>query len=89
MDTKNLSEISNEDLLKKIKEANNGKIINAFIIGLTIGVFVFSVIKNGFGIFTFFPLAIGYLVYKNSQTSKVLEAELQKEMKSRNLHNGS
>lgn len=85
MDTKNLSEISNEELLKKVKEANKGKIINAFIIGATIGIFVYSVIRNGFGIFTFFPLAIGYLVYKNSQTSKVLEAELQKEMKSRNL----
>lgn len=85
MDTKNLSEISNEELLKKVKEANKGKIINAFIIGVTVGIFVYSVIRNGFGIFTFFPLAIGYLVYKNSLTSKILETELQKEMKSRNL----
>lgn len=80
-----LAALSNEELLKKNKELKNGKLINATIIGFTIGIFTYSVINNGFGIFSFFPLIIAYLIIKNSANDKILENEILKELKIRNL----
>jgi len=83
MKTENLSELSNEQLIAKFKSLKTDKIIDAFIIGVTVGIFIYSSINNGFSIFTFFPLMIGYLIAKNSATRKLFEQELLKEMKSR------
>lgn len=82
---KELAELSNEELLKKSKELKNSKIINAAIVGFTIGIFCYSAVKNGFGLFTFFPLIITYLVVKNAKNDKILAAEVEKELKNRNL----
>lgn len=83
METKNLSELSDQELLQKNKKIKKSKIIDATIIGMTIGIFIYSVVKNGFGFFTFFPLIIGYLIIKNSKNNKILEKEIHKEIKSR------
>ncbi|WP_138765807.1 hypothetical protein [Pedobacter xixiisoli] len=80
-----LTELSNEALLKKSKELKNGKIMNAAIVGFTIGIFCYSVVNNGFGLFTFFPLIITYLVVKNAKNDKILAAEVEKELKVRGL----
>jgi hypothetical protein len=85
MKPENLAAYSNEQLVEAFKKLKTDKIINAFIIGITIGVFFYSVVKNGFGFFTFFPLLIGYLLIKNSSNSKILEKEILKEMKDRSL----
>lgn len=85
MNTTELAELSNEALLKKSKELKNSKIINAVIIGFTVGIFCFSAVNDGFGLFTFFPLIIAYLIIKNSKNDKLLETEIQKEIKARNL----
>lgn len=83
--TENLSDISNEQLVQEHKKIKTNKIIDAFIIGITIGVFFYSNVKNGFGLFTLFPLIITYLIIKNSSNSKLLENEIVKELKSRNI----
>ena len=57
-----LTELSNEALLKKQRELKNSKITNAAIIGFTIGIFCYSAVTNGFGAFTFFPLLIAFLM---------------------------
>ena len=44
---------------KKIKSNR----LNTFIIGMLIGVSVYSAIKNGFEFFTFFPLIIAYFFF--------------------------
>ncbi|MNK06727.1 hypothetical protein D3C87_246260 [compost metagenome] len=80
-----LTKLSNEELLKKSKELKNGKIINAAIVGFTIGIFCYSAVNNGFGLFTFFPLIITYLVIKNAKNDKILAAEVEKELKVRGL----
>lgn len=85
MKSKKLSEYTNEELQQKFKGLKTGKIISVLIVGVTIGIFLYSSINNGFGLMTFFPLAIAYLVIKNSKNDKIVEQEVEKELKSRNL----
>ena len=85
MKSENISEFNDEQLVKAFKSLKTNKIIDAFIIGLTIGVFLYSAVNNGFGFFTFFPLIIGYLIIKNLPNKKLLENEIMKEMKVREI----
>ena len=85
MKPENLTEFSDDHLVQLYKKIKTNKIIDAFIIGITLGIFIYCVVENGFGFFTFFPLIIGYLLIKNSSNSKILGKEIMKEMKSRNL----
>lgn len=82
---KNLNDFTNEELLQKRKSLKTSKIIDATLVGITVGVFVFSAVNNGFGFFTFFPLIIGYLIVKNYKNNKILENEVEKEIIARNL----
>jgi len=85
MKLENLTELSDQNLLQKIKKIKINKIIDAAIIGFTIGIVVYSAVKNGFGFFTFFPLILAYIIYRNSTNNQILEKELLKELKSRSL----
>ena len=85
MKTGNLTELSEQELFQKIKTIKNNKIIDATIIGFTIGIAVYSAVVNGLGFFTFFPLILAYVIVRNSTNNKILEKEIQKELKSRNL----
>jgi hypothetical protein len=80
-----LTELNDQELLKKMKNLKTNKIIDATIIGVTVGIVIYSAVKNGFGFFTFFPLIIAYGIIKNSKNNKILENEIQKELKARNL----
>lgn len=84
MKKENLTELSNQELIQKIKNIKNNKIIDAAIIGFTIGIVIYSAVKNGFGFFTFFPLLLTYIIARNSNNNKILEKEIQKELASRN-----
>jgi hypothetical protein len=85
MKPENLTELNDQELLQKIKGMKNNKIIDAAAVGFTIGIVVFSAVKNGFTFFTFFPLLLTFLIIRNSKNNKILEQELQKELDSRNL----
>lgn len=82
---KNLHDFTNEELLQKRKILKTSKIIDATLVGITAGIFVFSAVNNGLSFFTFFPLIIGYLIVKNSKNNKILENEVEKEITARNL----
>lgn len=81
MEHKEFADLNNEQLLEEKKKIQYNKIVNATLIGLCIGIAVFSAVKNGFAFFTFFPLLLTYPFIKNGKKIKVLEREL----KSRNL----
>jgi hypothetical protein len=85
MKTENLSELNDQELLRKLKKIRNNRIIDATIIGFTIGIAIYGTVKNGFEFFTFFPLILAYIVVRNSTNNSILEREMQKELKSRNL----
>lgn len=84
MKSQNLKELSTEELLQKIKSLKNNAIIDAVLIGFTVGIVVYSAVKNGFGFFTFFPLLLTYVIVRNSNNNKLLEKEIRKELESRN-----
>ncbi len=81
MEHKEFADLNNEQLLEEKKKIQYNKIVNATIIGLCIGIAVFSAVKNGFEFFTFFPLLLTYPFIKNGKKIIVLE----KELKSRNF----
>ena len=56
MSQKELSELTNEDLLLEGKKIKSGNIMNAVLFGVMIGVATWSTVKYGLGIITFFPL---------------------------------
>lgn len=81
MEKKEFADFTNEELLKEKKKIQYNKIANASLLGLCVGIFLYSAIKNGFSFFTFFPLILTYPFIKNGQKIKMLTEEL----KSRNL----
>ena len=56
MKQKELTELTDAELLEEGKKIKSGNIVNAVLFGVMIGVATYSTVKNGFGIFTFFPL---------------------------------
>lgn len=86
MQPDNLAALNNQELLQKAKNLKTYKIIDAVLIGFSIGVaVVYTVAKHGVGFFTFFPLMVVWPIIKNSKNNKILENEVQKELKARNL----
>jgi len=85
MKIETLTQLSDQELLEKLKKIKTNKIIDAVMVGFTLGIVVYSAVKNGFGFFTFFPLILTYLIVRNSKNNKLLENEIQNELKSRNL----
>ena len=78
---KELSELSNEDLLLEGKKIKSGNIVNAVLFGVMIGVATWSTVKYGLGIITFFPVLFIQMLLKNNARKKAFE----KELKERNL----
>ena len=61
-----LTELTDEALLKEAKRMRTASIINALLIGLLIGIVIYSVAKNGFGFFILIPLFFAYKLVINS-----------------------
>ena len=75
---KKLENLTDEELLKERKKLKRAKIINATLIGFLIGIIVWSVAKNTWGLLTLIPLFLIYKLVNNSKQDKDLE-ELLKE----------
>ena len=82
MQEKKLSEFSDQELLQEAKKMKSASIINAFLIGLLIGIILYSVVKNSWGFLTLLPL---FLIYKLSNKFKNDTKELENLLKERNL----
>ncbi|KYG83192.1 hypothetical protein AWW67_07160 [Roseivirga seohaensis] len=52
-----------EELIQKQKKLKSERITTAFMIGLLIGIFIYSAITNGLKFFTFFPLILAYFFF--------------------------
>ena len=82
---KNLSDLSDEQLLIKLKGIRTAKIVDAVLVGLTVGIVIYGAIKNGFGFFTFVPLILIVAIIRNSKNNKNIEIEIQNELAARRL----
>lgn len=78
---KELSELTNEELLLEGKKIKSTNIVNAVFFGVMIGVATWSTVKYGLGIITFFPILFIQMLLKNNARKKAFE----KELKERNL----
>lgn len=76
MNDHNINNQSREELLLEQKKIKKTKITTAFLMGLLLGIAVYSSVKNGIGFFTFFPLLFVYLLYKNSIKTNEREKEI-------------
>lgn len=81
MKEKELADLTDVELLEKVKKNKSGNLISAVLCGFIVGISIFSTFKNGFGIFTVFPLFFLPMLVNSREKDKALEAEL----KSRNL----
>ena len=84
MEEKDLSALTDQELLDEAKKMKSFSITNALFIGFLAGIILYSIAKNSWGMLTLIPL---YLFYKmvndpKNKRSKALE-ELLKE---RNLN---
>ncbi|MFT3981883.1 MAG: hypothetical protein QM687_15560 [Ferruginibacter sp.] len=82
MNQKNLSELTNEELLLQAKKMKSLNLFNAVLIGFLIGIVLYSVLQNSWGFLTLIPL---YFAYRLINQSKYDREELNKVLKERNL----
>jgi len=81
MTQEELSKLTDQELLDEAKKMKSASIINAVLIGIMIGIVIYSIVKNSVGFFTLIPL---FFVYKIFNGSKNYDA-LKKILKERDL----
>jgi hypothetical protein len=82
MDQKELSELSDEELLQMDKKRRSSAIFYAFFIGFLVGIIIFSVVVSAWGVSILIPL---FLIYKLTKNPDIKGKELDEVLKSRGL----
>lgn len=80
---KELSALTDQELLNEAKKMKSTSIINAVLIGVLIGIVFYSIVKNSLGFFTLIPLFFVYKLIKDSKHNN--NKELENILKERNL----
>jgi hypothetical protein len=78
---KELSALTDKELLLEAKKAKPTNLYDAAIFGILIGIAIYSTVNNGLGLLTFLPLVYIPIAAKNKTKNKALE----KLLKERNL----
>ena len=82
MNKKQLSQLTDQELLQEAKKIKTASIANAVLIGFLIGIVFYSVVKNSWGFLTLIPL---FLAYKLINNSKYDTKDLEDILKERHL----
>lgn len=84
MTNKDLSELTDEELLDEAKKMKSFSILsNALFIGFLVGIILYSIVKNSWGMLTLIPL---YFIYKMINDPKNKRSkDLEELLKERNL----
>jgi uncharacterized protein YqhQ len=77
MTEKELSELTDQELLDEAKKMKSTSMTNALLIGIMIGIIIYSVVKNSIGFFTLIPLFFIFKLVNNSKNNKTLEKLLE------------
>ncbi|UTW62405.1 FUSC family protein [bacterium SCSIO 12741] len=72
-----MTELTDEELLEEAKKKKKSKMYDAGIIGLLIGIGLYSTVFNGFGLLTFLPLAYLPIAARNNTEREKLEKLLK------------
>jgi hypothetical protein len=78
---KELSELTDQELQREAKKSKSTNLYDAGIIGILIGIAIYSTVNHGLGLLTFLPLVYIPIAAKN----KIKNKELVKLLKERNL----
>lgn len=73
MKGKALAEFTDDELLQEAKKQNSYKTYDAVIIGVLMGIAIYSAVKNGFGLLIFIPLLYLPAAAKNRANKKKVE----------------
>jgi len=74
---KELSELSDQELLEKKRKFKSNEILNAIILGALVGISIYSAVTEGLVLFTALPLLfVGLAVNSWNKNKKALEKEL-------------
>jgi len=82
MNQKELTELTDQELIEEAKKIKPSPLVDAFFIGFLVGIIIYSVVMNSWGFLTLIPLFIVYKLLKKSERNEALK----KELKERNLH---
>ncbi len=66
-----------QELPDEAKKAESNYVINAFIIGLFIGISIYSIAINGWGFFAFIPLYLAYRFMTHSKANSDLKNQVK------------
>jgi hypothetical protein len=81
MNEKELTQLTDQELLEVAKANKPSPLIDAFFIGFLIGILIYGAAANAWGFVTLIPLYLIYVFLKKPKKYKAL----QKELKKRNL----
>jgi hypothetical protein len=74
---KPLSEFTDEELLQEEKKRKDSRKFFPFMIGLSVGIAIYSTFKHGVGFFTFFPLIFVLPSINADKKYKAVQAEIE------------
>lgn len=83
MNQKELSELTDQELLEEAKKLKSFSITNAFLIGFLLGIVVYSLIKSTFGFLMLIPLYIAHRLINDPKAKR--NRALNELLKERNL----
>ncbi|WP_026898933.1 hypothetical protein [Daejeonella oryzae] len=83
MENKELSQLTDQELLDEAKKMKSFSIANAFFIGLLIGIVIYSFIESTFGFLMLIPLYFVHKMINDPKSKKNRELEIL--LKQRNL----
>jgi hypothetical protein len=76
MNQKELSKLSDKELLEVAKNSKPSPMIDAFFIGFLVGIIIYSVVANTWGFLTLIPLFLVYILLKKPKKYEALKKEL-------------
>jgi hypothetical protein len=75
---KELSQLTDEELLEVAKNNKPSPVIDAFFIGFLVGIIIYGVAANAWGFITLIPLFLIYILLKKPKRYEALRKELDK-----------
>jgi F0F1-type ATP synthase assembly protein I len=78
MNQNDLSQVSDKELLEKATIEKPSPIIDAFLIGILIGIITYSIIASTWGLVTLVPVFIIYALMKKPKKFEVLKKEIRR-----------
>jgi hypothetical protein len=78
MKQKEVSELTDQELIEEKKKIKPSPIVDAFFIGFLVGVIIYSLLVNSWGFLTLIPLFMIYRLLKKSKRYEMLKNELKR-----------